>query len=127
MATWIGVFIKPEPKGEQQDLSSQLIPALSILKAAIATGVMVKLVCAPTDIGDAEDLQSWLATKGIPGVVATDKIDGNCIMIIGTEVFRIDQSHNWFCPPCKVELAARNLCHGITVKSSQDGGFLEFY
>lgn len=127
MSKWIGIFLKLETNEDHETLTSELRPSLNFLSVAVVQGVAVKLICAETDSTQLSALQEWLARNGVKGVVATNQVDTNCTMIIGTDVFRLDRTRDWFCPHCKDELKACSNGHGISGWPPQGGGFIEYY
>lgn len=127
MSRWIGLFIKAEPDDGHQADTQHLLPALAAIRAATEARIAVKVITPLAGtVGHAERVEQWFSARGVNGVTVTDTIDNDCVLIIGSEVFRTDPDNERFCQPCQAAFVERLAGLGITAWPPRGGGFIEF-
>jgi len=123
---WIGFFVNFGPGDNRQAVEAYLVSAKGVMAAALQAGVGVKILTpAQGDPGPAQELLQWLEARGIKGCTLTDRVDAECALLIGAEVFRVEPDNSRLCPPCQSELAERLAQLGIRSWPPRGGGIME--
>ena len=127
MRKWIGVFFNPTSGESGLSLTPNILPALDIIRAAKDSGIPVKLITAINiDHDQVARLQQWFSAQQIEGITFTSTIDSECVLIIGSDVYRSEPGSDRLCQSCRLPLGDRLAELGVRSWPPRGGGFVEF-